>query len=89
MLTLDPSKRITAQEALQHQYFKISPEPCEPSKLPLPKPSVEPPHKKMKVNESTDHLEYSYKMVEGISYIHGGLYILKQLDYPASLYETI
>jgi energy-coupling factor transporter ATP-binding protein EcfA2 len=45
-------------------------------------------NKKMKVNEYPDHLEYSYKMVEGISYIHGGLYILKQLDYPASLYET-
>ena len=50
MLTLDPSKRITAHEALQHQYFQISPEPCEPLKLPLPKPANEPPNKKMKMN---------------------------------------
>jgi energy-coupling factor transporter ATP-binding protein EcfA2 len=45
--------------------------------------------KKMTVREMSDHLEYDYKMVEGISYIHGGLHILRQLNYPASLYESV
>jgi serine/threonine protein kinase len=50
MLTLDPNKRITAKEALQHQYFQTSPEPCDPSLLPLPKSTMEPPTKKMKAS---------------------------------------
>jgi energy-coupling factor transporter ATP-binding protein EcfA2 len=45
--------------------------------------------RKMNVRELPDKLEYDYKMVEGISYIHGGLHILRQLDYPASLYESV
>lgn len=28
MLQLDPNKRITAQEALEHAYFKIDPQPA-------------------------------------------------------------
>jgi hypothetical protein len=35
---------------------------------------------KMKVIEKDDSIEYLYKLVEGISTINGGKYILKQLD---------
>ena len=35
---------------------------------------------KMKVNEKEDNIHYEYKLVEGISTINGGKYILKQLD---------
>jgi len=45
--------------------------------------------KKMSVREKEGQLEYDYTLVDGISYIHGGLYILKQLNYPASLYESV
>jgi DNA mismatch repair ATPase MutS len=45
--------------------------------------------KKMNVQESAETLLYDYKMVDGISYIHGGLFILKQMDYPSSLYESV
>lgn len=34
MLTLNPDSRITAKEALEHQYFKSDPLPCEPSEMP-------------------------------------------------------
>ncbi len=34
LLTLDPSKRITAKEALEHSYFKEEPIKCEPKDLP-------------------------------------------------------
>eukprot|EP00897_Mesotaenium_endlicherianum_P007516 jgi/Mesen1/6793/ME000035S06176 len=34
MLTLDPEKRITAEEALDAEYFWTAPLPCEPSSLP-------------------------------------------------------
>jgi len=37
MLTLDPQKRISAEEALSHEYLVDSaPRPCLPSELPLP-----------------------------------------------------
>lgn len=45
--------------------------------------------KKMSVREKEEQLEYDYTLVDGISYIHGGLYILKQLNYPSSLYESV
>ena len=35
---------------------------------------------KMKVHEKEDTIDYEYKLVEGISTINGGKYILKQLD---------
>jgi len=44
---------------------------------------------KMKVRESKDQIEYDYKMIEGISYVNGGVFILKQLDYPSYLYESV
>ena len=34
MLVLDPSKRITAKEALEHSYFTTEPLPCKPEQLP-------------------------------------------------------
>ena len=34
MLTLNPARRITAQQALDHEYFKSAPLPCPPSGLP-------------------------------------------------------
>lgn len=36
MLTFNPTKRITAKEALKHVYFKSMPHPTEPEKLPRP-----------------------------------------------------
>jgi serine/threonine protein kinase len=33
-LTLNPDKRITAKEALEHEYFRSRPLPCPPSCLP-------------------------------------------------------
>jgi cell division cycle 2-like protein len=34
LLTYDPSKRITAEEALKHPYFSESPAPLDPSMFP-------------------------------------------------------
>lgn len=33
MLVLDPKRRITAREALEHEYFKCEPLPCLPSEI--------------------------------------------------------
>lgn len=33
-LEMDPSKRITAKEALEHEFFKEQPLPCDPSLFP-------------------------------------------------------
>jgi energy-coupling factor transporter ATP-binding protein EcfA2 len=46
-------------------------------------------NQKMKVNEKEGKIEYEYKMVEGISYVNGGSFILKELDYPSYLYESV
>ena len=34
MLVMNPSNRISASQALNHEYFKCEPLPCEPSDLP-------------------------------------------------------
>ena len=41
---------------------------------------------KMNVVEHKDKLEYTYKIKKGISYIHGGKQVLKDLDYPEQLF---
>jgi len=40
----------------------------------------------MNVVEHKDKLEYTYKIKKGISYIHGGKQVLKDLDYPEQLF---
>ena len=45
--------------------------------------------KKMDVITSSEKIEYSYKMVEGISYVNGGIFILRELNYPTYLYESV
>ena len=37
LITIDPSKRISAADALMHPYFQVLPEETVPSKLPLNK----------------------------------------------------
>lgn len=37
---------------------------------------------KMSVNADKDKIEYLYKIVKGISYVHGGKQVMKDLDYP-------
>ena len=34
MLSLDPAKRISAADALEHPYFSTEPLPCEPAEIP-------------------------------------------------------
>jgi len=43
LLTLDPAKRLTATQALQHEYFNTLPAPCAPELLPLPAGVTPPP----------------------------------------------
>jgi len=43
LLTLDPAKRLTATQALQHEYFNTLPAPCPPELLPLPAGVTPPP----------------------------------------------
>lgn len=50
MTQLDPSRRCTTEQALQHKYFTDSPEPTPPEKLPLKRtPLDEPDSKRRKV----------------------------------------
>jgi len=46
-------------------------------------------NQKMSVQESLEKIEYDYKIMDGISYVNGGIFILKQLDYPSYLYESV
>jgi len=36
LLSLDPNARLTAEEALDHDYFRVEPRATPPSQLPLP-----------------------------------------------------
>lgn len=43
MLALDPKSRISAGDALDHDYFWLpepNPRPCEPREIPLPKEGI-------------------------------------------------
>jgi DNA mismatch repair ATPase MutS len=46
-------------------------------------------NQKMDVTVSSEKIEYSYKLVEGISYVNGGIFILKELNYPTYLYDSV
>lgn len=46
-------------------------------------------NQKMNVTINDDKIKYSYKLVEGISYINGGIFILQDLNYPEYLYESV
>lgn len=53
MLTLDPSKRITAKEALNHPYFTELPEPTPIESLPsTPKPNSDKKEYKSEMKEN-------------------------------------
>jgi len=41
---------------------------------------------KMDVNENIDDIEYTYKIKDGISYVHGVKQVLKDLNYPSYLF---
>jgi hypothetical protein len=41
----------------------------------------------MNVNVSEDKIDYLYKIKKGISYVHGGKQVLKDLKYPLILNE--
>jgi hypothetical protein len=42
---------------------------------------------KMNVNASEHNITYLYELVSGISYVHGGKHILKNMDYPEYLFK--
>ena len=44
---------------------------------------------KMSVIEKDDQLEYTYKMIKGISYIQGAIHVFKSMDYPKEIVHSI
>ena len=42
----------------------------------------------MKTEKKNDSFEYTYKLVEGISKIKGGLKVLKDMNYPKEILST-
>jgi len=52
MLTYDPARRITAEKALQHDFFKESPQPVDPSMFPTWPAKSEGGGKQVKKNAS-------------------------------------
>jgi DNA mismatch repair ATPase MutS len=42
----------------------------------------------MKTEKKNDNFEYTYKLVEGISKIKGGLKVLKDMNYPKEILST-
>jgi len=55
LLTLDPKKRITAEEALDSQYFWTDPYPCEPGDIPEYPSSHEYTAKKRKQRQQMEN----------------------------------
>jgi len=54
MLTLDPESRVTASQALDHDYFWTNPMPCQPSELPVYPPMHEYEAKKTRQTEQRE-----------------------------------
>jgi len=46
-------------------------------------------NQKMDVREKPEKIEYTYTLTPGISHVHGGVFILKELEYPSYLYESV
>jgi DNA mismatch repair ATPase MutS len=42
---------------------------------------------KMNVEVKEDKINYLYEIVQGISYVHGGKHILKEMNYPEYLFK--
>lgn len=70
MLTLDPRKRITAAQALQHPYFVNAPTACNPSELPKMEASHEYTTKKRDQKDKQQAMADASKRprVEGATY---------------------
>jgi energy-coupling factor transporter ATP-binding protein EcfA2 len=44
---------------------------------------------KMNVNVNEDNIEYLYKIEKGISYVHGGKHVIKELNYPINNIDIV
>ena len=44
---------------------------------------------KMSVNEKDDKLEYTYKMMKGISHIQGAIHVFKSMNYPEEIIQSM
>jgi DNA mismatch repair ATPase MutS len=53
------------------------------------KPWKEFQMRKMDVVQETDRLKYTYQMKKGCSKIQGAIYVLKDMDYPEDILQTI
>lgn len=67
-LVLNPSGRITAQDALNHPYFKTEPLPCRPEELPhVPEDTHEYQVKLKKSNKEVQHEVTLHKAGKNVS----------------------
>ncbi|KAK4054262.1 serine/threonine protein kinase, CMGC, CDC2/CDK sub [Microbotryomycetes sp. JL201] len=58
LLELNPAKRLTAREALDHEWFWVDPLPCDPADLPKHVPSKEYDRRKRANEEAAkDHMQ--------------------------------
>ena len=60
-LILNPSKRITASDALNHPYFQTEPLSCRPEELPKIDDTHEYQVKMEKLTKKVQHEMYSYR----------------------------
>ena len=44
---------------------------------------------KMNVKVDNDNIEYLYKIAKGISYVHGGKHVIKELNYPINNIDIV